>query len=97
MSSISNANLALTLIDTAIDTVANNRSKIASSENRVNHKLDNLTNLKTVNKTRLSKIQDADLALETSKLTRAQIITNAATSVLAQANASSKVFLKLLS
>ena len=97
MSSISNANSALTLIDTAIDTVANNRSKIASSENRVNHKLDNLTNLKTVNKTRLSKIQDADLALETSKLTRAQIITNAATSVLAQANASSKVFLKLLS
>ena len=45
MSSISNANSALTLIDTAIDTVANNRSKIASSENRVNHKLDNLTNL----------------------------------------------------
>ena len=96
MSSISSATSALSLIDTAIDTVANNRSKIASNENRINHKLDNLTGLKAINETRLSKIQDADLALETSKLTRAQIITDAATSVLAQANASSKVFLKLL-
>ena len=55
-----------------------------------------MTNLKAISKTRLSKIEDADFALETAKLTRAQIITNAATSILAQANTDGKVFLKLL-
>ena len=96
MSSVSNANSAITSIDTAIDTIANTRTKIASAENRIDHRLDNLTNLKAISKTRLSKIEDADFALETAKLTRAQIITNAATSILAQANTDGKVFLKLL-
>ncbi len=96
MSSVSNANSAITSIDTAIDTIANTRTKIASAENRIDHRLNNLTNLKAISKTRLSKIEDADFALETAKLTRAQIITNAATSILAQANTDGKVFLKLL-
>ena len=52
--------------------------------------------MKINKKTRLSKIQDADFALETSKLTKSQIISNAATSLLAQANLSGNVLLRLI-
>ena len=97
MSSSANATTAITSIDTAIDTIANTRAKIASSENRIDHRLDYLTDIKAISKTRLSQIQDADFAMETAKLTKSQIITQAATSILAQANTNSKVFLKLLS
>ena len=97
MSSTANATTAITSIDTAIDTIANTRAKIASSENRIDHRIDYLTGMKAISKTRLSKIEDADFAMETAKLTKSQIITQAATSILAQANTSSKVFLKLLS
>ena len=96
LSSTSNSTAALTKIDTAIDKIGLIRSEIASYENNVNHKLDLLTDIKINKKTRLSKIQDADFALETSKLTKSQIISNAATSLLAQANLSGNVLLRLL-
>ena len=44
----------------------------------------------------MSKIEDADFALETARLTKAQIISKAASSMLAQANASSEVLLRLI-
>ena len=96
MSSTSNASSAITSIDTAIDTIANTRSSIAASENIIDHRINNLTNIETTSKTRLGKIVDVDIAMESSKLTRSQIITQVATAMLAQANASSSVFLKLL-
>ena len=96
MSSTSNASSAITSIDTAIDTIANTRSSIAASENSIDHRINNLTNIETTSKTRLGKIVDVDIAMESSRLTRSQIITQVATAMLAQANASSSVFLKLL-
>ena len=96
MSSTSNASSAITSIDTAIDTIANTRSSIAASENSIDHRINNLTNIETISKTRLGKIVDVDVAMESSRLTRSQIITQVATAMLAQANASSSVFLKLL-
>ena len=96
MSSTSNASSAITSIDTAIDTIANTRSSIAASENSIDHRINNLTNIETTSKTRLGKIVDVDVAMESSRLTRSQIITQVATAMLAQANASSSVFLKLL-
>ena len=63
LSSTSNSTVALTKIDTAIDKIGLIRSEIASYENNVNHKLELLTDIK-INKTRLSKIQDADFALK---------------------------------
>ena len=92
----SNSTTALTKIDTAIDKIGLIRSEIAAYENNVNHKLELLTDVKINKKTRLSKIQDADFALETSKLTKSQIISNAATSLLAQANLSGNVLLRLI-
>jgi flagellin len=55
-----------------------------------------LTNVQIASTTRLSKIEDADFAHETAKFTKSQIISKAASSMLAQANASSDVLLRLV-
>ena len=96
VSTSSNATSALTSIDSAIDTIANTRAKFGSAENTIDHRLNNLMNVKTNSTNRLSKIEDADFALETAKLTKAQIMSKAATSMLAQANANGGIFLKLI-
>ena len=96
VSSATYATAALTSIDTAIDTIANTRSKFGSAENRIEHRMNNLTNVQLGSISRLSKIEDADFALETAKFTKAQIIAKAATSMLAQANASNEVLLRLI-
>mgnify|MGYP000747310744 CR=1 FL=1 len=51
---------------------------------------------KNISSSRLSNIEDADFALETARLTKAQIMSKAASSMLAQANASGEVFLRLI-
>ena len=96
VSTSSNATAALTAIDTAIDTVANTRAKFGASENAIDSRLSYLLNANTNSTTRLSKIEDANFALETARLTKAQIMSKAASSMLAQANARSEVFLKLI-
>ena len=96
VSTSSNATAALTAIDTAIDTVANTRAKFGASENAIDSRLSYLLNANTNSTSRLSKIEDANFALETARLTKAQIMSKAASSMLAQANARSEVFLKLI-
>ena len=97
VSSASNASSALTKIDTAINTIANTRAKFGSAENRIEHRMNVLTNVKIASTSRLSKIEDADFALETAKFTKSQIISKAATSMLAQSNANKEVLLRLIS
>ena len=96
VSSSSNATSALTTIDTAIDTIANTRAKFGASENAIDHRLTYLLSSKNNSAIRLSKIEDADFALETARNTKAQIMSKAASSMLAQANASGDVFLRLI-
>ena len=96
VSSSSNAASALTSIDTAIDTIANTRAKFGASDNAIDHRLNFLLDAKNNASSRLSKIEDADFALETARLTKAQIMSKAASSMLAQANASGDVFLRLI-
>ncbi len=96
VSSSSNAASALTSIDTAIDTISNTRAKFGASENAIDHRLNFLLDAKNNSSSRLSKIEDADFALETARLTKAQIMSKAASSMLAQANASGEVFLRLI-
>ncbi len=96
VSSSSNASSALTTVDTAIDTIANTRAKFGASENAIDSRLNYLLDAKTNSISRLSKIEDADFALETAKLTKAQIMSKAASSMLAQANAGGEVLLRLL-
>ena len=96
VSSATNATSALTSIDTAIDTIANARGRFGSAENRIDHRINNLIDVQITSTSRLSKIEDADFALETSRLAKAQIISKAASSMLAQANASGDVLLRLV-
>ena len=96
VSSSSTATIALTTIDNAIDTIANTRAKFGASENAIDHRLNYLLNAKINSSSRLSKIEDTDFALETARLTKAQIMSKAASSMLAQANASGEVFLRLI-
>jgi flagellin len=96
VSSTTNATSALTSIDTAIDTIANARGKFGSAENRIDHRINNLIDVQITSTSRLSKIEDADFALETSRLAKAQIISKAASSMLAQANASGDILLRLV-
>ena len=96
VSSVANANAALTSIDAAITSVSEFRASFGAYENRLDSIVSNLTTYKTNLEASKGRIVDADFATETSKLTKAQILQQAATSMLAQANASKQGLLALL-
>lgn len=86
----------LALIDTAIGTLNTQRSTIGAAVNRLSHALDNLTNVAANATDSRSKIEDTDYATATSDLARQQIIAQAATAILAQANQQPQYVLSLL-
>ena len=94
--SVANATAALAAIDTAIDTVSTFRAGFGAVENRLDSAISNLTTYQTNLDASRGRIVDADFASETSKLTKAQILQQAATAMLAQANASRQGLLALL-
>ena len=96
VSSVANATASLTAIDNAITTVSEFRASFGAYENRLDSIVSNLTTYKTNLEASKGRIVDADFAAETSKLTKAQILQQAATSMLAQANASRQGLLALL-
>ena len=91
-----NSLAALAEIDSAIAKVTNFRSSFGAVENRLDAKINNMTTLKVNTQAAQSRIQDADFAAETTNLTKSQILSQAATSMLAQANASKQNLLALL-
>ena len=96
VSSISAANTSLASLDEAINTIASFRAGFGAHENRLNASINNLTTLQVNTDASRARIEDADFAAETSNLTKAQILSQAATSMLAQANASKQNLLALL-
>jgi len=96
MSTLASANASLALIDQAIDQVSLFRSSFGAVENRIDASINNLTTLKVNTEAAKSRIEDADFAKETSHMTKSQILSQAATSMLAQANASKQNLLALL-
>ena len=90
------ASAAMNVIDNALTYVNNERAKLGAVENRLTHTIDNLTNIVTNTQASKSRITDTDYAQETSKLARAQIIQQAATAMLAQANQQPQTVLALL-
>jgi len=90
------ASAAMQVIDNALTYVNNERAKLGAVENRLTHTIDNLTNIVTNTQASKSRITDTDYAQETSKLARAQIIQQAATAMLAQANQQPQTVLALL-
>jgi flagellin len=93
---LADANAALSKIDAAIDKLSLFRSSFGAVENRIDANVNNLTTLKVNTEAAMSRIQDADFATETTNLTKSQILAQAATSMLAQANASKQNLLALL-
>ena len=93
---VTTANASLTALDSAIEKVATFRSSFGAYQNRLDAAINNLTTLQVNTDTARSRIEDADFAAETSNLTKSQILSQAATSMLAQANASKQNLLALL-
>ena len=83
-------------IDAAITQVSSFRASFGAVENRIDAAINNLNTLKLNTEASQARIQDADFAAETSRMTKAQILSQAATSMLAQANASKQNLLALL-
>jgi flagellin len=91
-----NASQAITELDTAINGAAAERAKYGSYMSRLQHASDNLTNVATNTAASRSQIADADYASETTELARTQIISQASTAMLAQANQVKQTVLALL-
>jgi flagellin len=91
-----NAITSLTKLDDAIKAVNIQRAYLGSVSNRLDSTVSNLTNISTNLEAGRSRIQDADFAAESSNLARAQILQQASTAMLAQANASKQGVLQLL-
>jgi flagellin len=90
------ANTAIGLLDTAIKAVSTSRANLGALQNRFEHTVNNL-NVTAENLTASeSRIRDTDMAQEMTNFSRTQILTQAGTSMLAQANQSSQSILKLL-
>ena len=96
ISSSANSSFAVTQLDKAIQGVSNERATFGAYMARLTHSADNLTNVAQNTDQSRSRIEDADYAVETSELARTQIISQAATAMLAQANQSKQGVLSLL-
>jgi flagellin len=90
------AKSVLALLDAAMDKVNGARATMGAVMNRLEHVIDNLSNVVMNSEASRSQIQDADYASASSELSRTQIMKQAATAVLAQANTDQQTVLKLL-
>jgi flagellin len=96
LSSQENSQKALSILDAAIDTVTNSRANLGAYQNRFEAAISNLENTSTNLQASRSRILDTDYAKETTNLAKSQIVQQAATAMLAQANQSSQSVLALL-
>ena len=91
-----NANTALAELDAAMDGINAQRAIYGAGMNRLEYAIDNLSNGSQNAAASRSRIEDADYAIETTELARTQIIQQAGTAMLAQANQSNQSVLSLL-
>jgi len=96
VSTQSGAQNAITAIDAALKTVSLNQSKAGAYLNRLDSVVNNLTTMSTNITASRSRILDTDYSTETTNLAKSQIISQAATAMLAQANQSAQNVLALL-
>ena len=96
ISTVAGAQEVLDLAKMALDKVSESRSMMGAAMNRLEHVIANLTNVSMNSSASRSQIQDADYATASTALAKSQIMEQAATAVLAQANTSQQTVLKLL-
>ena len=95
-SALTTASAALTKIDSAISAVSTQRATFGAAVNQLTYAIDNLASVKVNSEAARSRISDTDYAVETSELARTQIIQQAGTAMLAQANQLPQTVLALL-
>ena len=83
-------------LDTAIDSINTQRATYGAAVNRLEYAADNLANVSQNTSASRSRILDADYAAETTELARTQIIQQAGTAMLSQANQQAQSVLALL-
>ena len=87
---------SISIIDAALDKVAQMRSDLGAIENRLAYTVSNLMNIAEKTADAKSRLDDADYALESARLAKAQVIQQAGTSMLSQANQLTQLVLDLL-
>jgi len=96
LTSQASSNTAISILDKAINQIASAQAKLGAIQNRLQHNIDNLSAASMLTETAKGRIVDADFARETTELSKQQILSQAATSMLAQANQSKQSVLALL-
>ena len=96
ISTVDGAQTVIARVKLALDKVSESRSMMGAAMNRLEHVVDNLTNVSMNSSASRSQIEDADYAKASTDLAKSQIMQQAATAVLAQANTSQQTVLKLL-
>ena len=92
----SDAKVAIGTMDTALQTIAGEQAKFGSYINRLNYSVANLSRASVMTEQALGRIMDADFASESTNLSKQQILNQAATAMLAQANQSKGLLLQLI-
>ena len=90
------AELALDKISAAIEQVAGNRAEYGAMSNRLEYTVSNLMNVAEFTTQARSRIEDADFAAESARLSKAQVLQQTGTAMLAQANAASQLAIQLI-
>ncbi|MBL8481800.1 MAG: flagellin [Rhodocyclaceae bacterium] len=96
LTTVAGAQTAIQTLDAALQTVNNARADLGALQNRFTSSISNLQTTSDNLSAARSRIQDADFAAETANLSRAQILQQAGTAMLAQANSAPQQVLKLL-
>lgn len=96
LSTLTRANSAITTIDSALKSLNAYRADLGAKVNRLTYAADNLTNISQNQSASRSRIEDTDYAQATTELAKSQIIQQAATAMLAQANQQPSAVLSLL-
>jgi flagellin len=87
---------AIETLDKSLEEVSSAQAKLGAIQNRLQHNIDNLSKSAMLAEQSVGRIVDADFATETSNLSKQQILNQAATAMLAQANQSKQSVLSLL-
>ena len=93
---VSGATNAIAVLDGALSMISASRSKMGALQNRLNATVDNLSTIITKTEQARSRVLDADMASETTALSKSQILQQASTAMLAQANQANQGVLQLL-
>ena len=96
ISTAATASTALASLDTELDTISSARASLGAGQNRLESVVNNLTNTVTNLSDARSRIEDADYSAETTAMAKAQILSQASTAMIAQANQSQQNVLSLL-